>query len=300
MIATYPDFSKLSLEHKDQLARFTAKFEPYSDFNFVSLFSWNTDGSAEVAILDGNLVIRIPDYLDGHPVYSLLGDNRIDASVETLLQSVPKLELVPEAVIQKLEQPGLYAIAEDENNFDYVYDVSHLIHLKGSHFKKKRNKNNVFVKEHEGYELVVKVVKDLDVAHIEALQQVDRQWAQIASRDKGDILAERKALGRLFENFSAFELIIVEVVVDNEIKAFSVNELLASGYALCHFEKALTTHHEHLNTFLTIEVAKKLHEAGCEFMNWEQDLGLEGLRRSKQSYHPIRMLKKYTLSRRVH
>jgi hypothetical protein len=300
MIATYPDFSKLSLEHKDQLARFTAKFEPYSDFNFVSLFSWNTDGSAEVAILDGNLVIRIPDYLDGHPVYSLLGDNRIDASVETLLQSVPKLELVPEAVIQKLEQPGLYDIAEDENNFDYVYDVSHLIHLKGSHFKKKRNKNNVFVKEHEGYELVVKVVKDLDVAHIEALQQVDRQWAQIASRDKGDILAERKALGRLFENFSAFELIIVEVVVDNEIKAFSVNELLASGYALCHFEKALTTHHEHLNTFLTIEVAKKLHEAGCEFMNWEQDLGLEGLRRSKQSYHPIRMLKKYTLSRRVH
>jgi hypothetical protein len=300
MIATYPDFSKLSLEHKDQLARFTAKFEPYSDFNFVSLFSWNTDGSAEVAILDGNLVIRIPDYLDGHPVYSLLGDNRIDASVETLFQSVPKLELVPEAVIQKLEQPGLYDIAEDENNFDYVYDVSHLIHLKGSHFKKKRNKNNVFVKEHEGYELVVKVVKDLDVAHIEALQQVDRQWAQIASRDKGDILAERKALGRLFENFSAFELIIVEVVVDNEIKAFSVNELLASGYALCHFEKALTTHHEHLNTFLTIEVAKKLHEAGCEFMNWEQDLGLEGLRRSKQSYHPIRMLKKYTLSRRVH
>jgi hypothetical protein len=300
MIATYPDFSKLSLEHKDQLARFTAKFEPYSDFNFVSLFSWNTDGSAEVAILDGNLVIRIPDYLDGHPVYSLLGDNRIDASVETLLQSVPKLELVPEAVIQKLEQPGLYAIAEDENNFDYVYDVSHLIHLKGSHFKKKRNKNNVFVKEHEGYELVVKVVKDLDVAHIEALQQVDRQWAQIASRDKGDILAERKALDRLFESFSAFELIIVEVVVDNEIKAFSVNELLASGYALCHFEKALTTHHEHLNTFLTIEVAKKLHEAGCEFMNWEQDLGLEGLRRSKQSYHPIRMLKKYTLSRRVH
>jgi hypothetical protein len=300
MIATYPDFSKLSLEHKDQLARFTAKFEPYSDFNFVSLFSWNTDGSAEVAILDGNLVIRIPDYLDGHPVYSLLGDNRIDASVETLFQSVPKLELVPEAVIQKLEQPGLYDIAEDENNFDYVYDVSHLIHLKGSHFKKKRNKNNVFVKEHEGYELVVKVVKDLDVAHIEALQQVDRQWAQIASRDKGDILAERKALDRLFESFSAFELIIVEVVVDNEIKAFSVNELLASGYALCHFEKALTTHHEHLNTFLTIEVAKKLHEAGCEFMNWEQDLGLEGLRRSKQSYHPIRMLKKYTLSRRVH
>lgn len=296
MIHTYPHFSKLALEHKGQVAQFTARFEPYSDFNFVSLFSWDTDGSAELSTLHGNLVIRLPDYIDGHPVYSLLGDNQIDLSVDTLLRDVPKLEMVPEAVTQQLQSPGRYHIAEDENNFDYIYDVSHLSHLAGNQFKKKRNKNNVFVRAHENYELLVKVVRELSPDHAAELKHVDRQWAQAATRAQGDIMAERRALDRLLDNSSAFELLIVEVVVDGAIKAFSINELLSDQYALCHFEKALSTHHEHLNTFLAIEVARKLREAGCEFMNWEQDLGLEGLRRSKRSYHPVRMLKKYTLS----
>lgn len=297
MIATYPEFSKLDLAHKDEIERFTARFEPYSDFNFVSLFSWDTDGSAELSRLNGNLVMRLPDYLDGHPVYSILGDKQIDASVTALFQVAEKLEMVPEVAVHSLNDASRYRISEDEDNFDYVYDVSHLSHLAGSHFKKKRNKNNVFIKEHEDYELEVRVVRELDAAHAAELRHVDRQWAEATPRSGGDILAERKAIDRLLENFSAFNLMVTEVVVDGEIKAFSINELLSGKFALCHFEKALSTHHEHLNTFLAIEVARKLREAGCEFMNWEQDLGLEGLRRSKRSYRPVRMLKKYTLAR---
>lgn len=296
MISTYPQFSKLDLSQQEEVSRFTGKFEPYSDFNFTSLFSWDTDQSAEVALLHGNLVIRLPDYLDGHPVYSVLGDQQIDESVAVLLQATGKLEMVPEVIIAALQDKATYRITEDEDNFDYIYEVSHLSELAGSKFKKKRNKANVFVKAHEDYELAVRVVTEVDEQYAAKLKQVDRQWAALSSQAQGDILSERKALDRILDNAAAFNLMITEVAVDGEIKAFSINERLDGQYAICHFEKALSTHHEHLNTFLTIEVARKLHAAGCTFMNWEQDLGLEGLRRSKRSYQPVKMLKKYTIS----
>lgn len=296
MIQTYPQFSKLTLNLADEINAFTGQFEPFSDFNFTSLFSWDTDGSAELAWLNNNLVIRLPDYLDGHSVYSLLGRHKIEESVQTLLKKTDKLELVPEMVVSALAGDSAYRITEDPDNFDYIYEVAHLSELAGNKFKKKRNKANVFKKDHENYELVVRVTRQLDKAHAEKLKQVDREWATATPRAKGDILAERKAIDRLLDNFAAFKLVLIEVVVDGEIKAFSINELLDREYSICHFEKALSTHHEHLNTFLTIEVARELQAAGSRLMNWEQDLGLEGLRRSKHSYHPVHMLKKYTVS----
>lgn len=297
MISTYPEFSKLDLSQLKPVTKFTDRFEPFSDFNFTSLFCWNTDGSTEVSWLNDNLVVRMPDYLDGHTtVYSLLGDNLVEESLKTLLAQTNKLTLVPEAVIQAMQDKSAFIITEDEDNFDYVYDLDHLSDLPGSNFKKKRNKANVFVKAHENYELVVKVTHSLEPNQAEMLRSVDRQWAKATPRDEGDILAERKALDVILENSQAFKPIIVEVWVDGSIKAFSINEIINQDYAICHFEKALKTHHEHLNTFLTIEVAKKLRAAGCRWANWEQDLGLDGLRRSKRSYHPVRMLKKYTVS----
>jgi hypothetical protein len=295
MIKTYPQFSKLTLDHAAEVAAFTGQFEPFSDFNFISLFSWDTDGSTELAWLNNNLVIRLPDYLDGHDVYSLLGRHKIETSVRMLLEKTDKLEMVPEVVAARLAgRPG-YHVTEDPDNFDYIYEVAHLSDLTGNKFKKKRNKANVFKKDHEQYELAVKVVRELDGDHAEELKRVDREWATATPRAKGDILAERRAIDRLLDNFGAFQLLLIEVVVDGEIKAFSINELIDAEYSICHFEKALSTHHEHLNTFLTIEVARELQAAGSRLMNWEQDLGLDGLRRSKRSYHPVHMLKKYTV-----
>ena len=44
--------------------------------------------------------------------------------------------------------------------------------------------------------------------------------------------------------------------------------------------------------FRSQEFAKRLLDDGFEFINREEDLGLEGLRKAKQSYHPCLWLKK--------
>lgn len=296
MIPHYPVFAKLHINHQQQVADLAMQFDPYSDFNFTSLFCWNIDGATEVSILNQNLIIRMPDYIDGRIIYSMLGTHRLDDSINVLLNISGILNLVPEAVVQGIQTPSNYKITEDEDNFDYVYDLHQLSVLPGGAYKKKRNKANVFITDHEHLELAIKLVDSIDDKHADMLKMVDHQWAVETSRDKEYIQSERKALATLLDNFEKFDAVITEVWVDGEIKAFSINEKLTNQYAICHFEKALKIHHEHLNTFLAIEVSKQLREVGCQLVNWEQDLGLKGLRKSKQSYHPSKMLKKYTIS----
>jgi hypothetical protein len=43
------------------------------------------------------------------------------------------------------------------------------------------------------------------------------------------------------------------------------------------------------NEFLAREAAN------FEYVNMEEDLGLEGLRKAKSSYHPVNLVKKYTV-----
>ena len=295
MIKSYPNFSALDLSQRDYCIRFTDQFEPYSDFNFTSLFAWNTDGSTEIAMLNDNLVIRQPDYLDSHPVYSLLGVNQMDESIDRLLKDTPKLELVPQAVVDSLSSPASFSVKEDRDNFDYMYDLRHLSELAGSKYKKKRNRSNVFINDHSHLELEVLINRELTDYLSQEIVALDREWTKHNTRDEGDILNERRALDRLLTNFDHLKPLVITVRVNGELKAFSIAETLAQGHSIVHFEKALTVHHEHIYTFVATQSAQKLLELGAKYTNWEQDLGLEGLRRSKMSYHPVKMLTKYTI-----
>jgi hypothetical protein len=293
-IAPFPEFSKLHLSHKRQLVHITSKFQPYSDFNFTSLFSWGL-GVAEVSILHGNLVIKLPDYTDGQLVYSILGQHEIDMSIHTLLGITDKLNLVPEVVVEKIKDRSYLEINEDRDNFDYMYEIEELSKLAGARYKKIRNKSNKFRKAHEDRKLDIKVLNSIDHYHAHLIEQINEKWADGTGRESRD-LQEKAALKNLLNHASEFDLVLTLIEVDEEVKAFSINEILNNGYVICHFEKALREHHEAIYTFLTCQVAEQLMLTESKWVNWEQDLGIEGLRKAKLTYHPSSMLKKYSIS----
>lgn len=297
-VSSFPNFSKLLLDHKEQVIKITGDFETYSDFNFISLFSWGHD-TAEISLLHGNLIIKLPDYIDGHPVYSIIGSHNIDESLNEILKIIDKIELVPEAVVVKITDPTRFDIQEDVDSFDYMYDLEELGWLAGSKYKKLRNKSSRFIKEHEGRKLDVRVLRTLTPEYQRRLKEVDKQWAKGMGRELKDTEAERKAISTLLDHAADFNLLFTIIEVDDEIKAFSINEIVDENNAVCHFEKALRDHHETIYTFLACQVAKELLGAGCTWVNWEQDLGIEGLRKAKIAYHPARMLKKYVIKRGV-
>lgn len=288
MIAQFPNFSPITLDIKDDVQAFVARFEPYSDFNFVSMFAWGDTVHSGVSILNGNLVMRLPDYMSDAVVYSIIGDTRATESVEALRQITPRLDLVPAVFINALG--GNYKIAEQRGDFDYVYTIDDLVSLPGGAYKKIRNKVHAIEKDFGERTRVT----FSDAPNIYELCGAFEQWARSTSQEPGEVKRERAAIYKALVASSDIRLVVAELYVDGVLCGFSINELLTDGYAICHFEKVLKKH-PYLSTYLIHEVAKELQKQGSILVNWEQDLDIEGLRQSKLSYHPNKLLKKYSV-----
>lgn len=293
----FPKFEKVEIAHKEFIDTYNKLFEPYSDFNFTSLFSWSDD-QAEVSLLNKNLVLKMPDYLDGTPTYSVLGKNKVDETLLELFAIAKKLRYVPEVTVNSIRDQNVFHITEDEDNFDYIYLTSSLSSLQGGQYKKIRSKVHAFEQDHVNHEVSTYTISRFPKELINEIKKIDLLWAISSDREDGDLISERKALATLLDNADSLNLLLTCLLVNNELKAFSINELLDKNYAICHFEKALKSHHANITPFLVSTVAKKIHEAGVTHLNWEQDLGLPGLRHSKLAYQPTKMLKKYTVKPR--
>lgn len=292
MIPEYPAFAPLSLGHKDVVRAITAQYDPYSDFNFTSLFGWNVDGTTEVSLLHDNLVVRFPHYQTGELAVSVLGSSNIDATLEELLAVTQRIEFVPEIVIKNIQDTSRFKIQEDPGNHDYIYDASLVASMPGNAYKKKRNKKNHIIEAY-GNQLQVDVCTEFN--NISEVEDAFNRWVQENDRDCEDCRAEFIALQRTMQHLKELSLLIIVVRIEGKICGFSVNEILGNGYALCHYEKTMSAHKD-MASYLAHVVSGELLKRDCRLLDWEQDLDIEGLRQAKMSWQPIAFLKKYTIT----
>lgn len=295
MIRTFPDFSEITLELKDEITSFTRRFDLYADFSFVNLFCWNTDGMAGVSILNKNLIVRLPDYVyGGEHIYSILGDQDLDMSVHTVLQTVNRLDLVPETVISHLKHPEKYAIAEDRDSFDYLYYVDDLCKLSGSKLKNKRQKVSQTTKQ-LGRRISFQTVDSINEELCDEMMDVLKRWQIQTPQPAQHTRLEEIALKRLFENFDHFSLQITMLRLDGKLEGFSINEIISKDIGICHFEKSITKQHDGTYAILINQAAKAL-QGKTKVVNWEQDLGIPGLKHIKRSYAPFSFYRKYWIN----
>ncbi|OGD08361.1 hypothetical protein A2397_03155 [Candidatus Amesbacteria bacterium RIFOXYB1_FULL_44_23] len=300
MIPHFPESKRLELTDKSEVEQFTQEYPPYSDFNFVSLWSWDVDQKTKLSLLNDNLLIKFSDYCDGSEFWSVIGKNELDATILRLFDylrqtnGLTKLRLVPESVIKTLSANHKFQIQADCNNDDYVMSIQDLSQMKGTRFLSKRNHVNKFVRT---YTDKVKV-KPLDVTtnyNQGKILETFKKWTQIKNRDKNETQRELMAIKRLFIVASKTKINGVGVWMDDNLIGFSIEEIIDSEWAIMHFEKA-DTGFSGLYEFLNLQSAVYLQAEGCKFLNLEQDLGDEGLRRAKLSYRPVKMLKKFTIA----
>ena len=81
----YPTFKKLELSDKEIFEEHTKKFPPYSDYNFVSIWSYNTEDNVTFSFLNDNLVMKLNDYITNEPFYTFLGTNKAEETINNLL-----------------------------------------------------------------------------------------------------------------------------------------------------------------------------------------------------------------------
>lgn len=180
-----------------------------------------------------------------------------------------------------------YDLFEDRDNFDYLYQREKLADLPGRNYHKKRNLIKAFVNNHnyEGRPLLEEYLPD-------ALKILDnwRQNREESGSGDGDYHAAKEAL----EKSEELQLCGGIYYVEDEPVAYSLGEELACGTSfVIHFEKAVSGY-KGLWQFVNQAFASIITEH-YQTINREQDLGDEGLRHAKLSYHPTDFVKKYKI-----
>lgn len=195
----------------------------------------------------------------------------------------------------KENYPGKFNYIEERDLFDYVYDAESLRTLSGKKNQKKRNHLNYFLKEYQGqYEY-----KLLDSSNFSECINLMETWAEIKEDNNefdDGMDDESEGVKKIFENYDTLKdkLKIAGVYIENKLQAFTIGELLNKNMSLVHIEKA---NQDIRGLYQFINQQFILNEfPDVDFVNREEDLGIEGLRKAKLSYHPVRFVEKYSVN----
>ncbi|MBO3444602.1 phosphatidylglycerol lysyltransferase domain-containing protein [Clostridium sp. CCUG 7971] len=188
------------------------------------------------------------------------------------------------------EYPNKFNYMEDRDNFDYVYEGESLRTLVGKKNQKKRNHLNYFLKEYDNIEY-----KALNESNFNECIELLDSWMDNKEIDK-ELETEKKAIDKIFKNYKYLKdkIKVGGIYIDNKLQAFSIGEMLTDDMALIHIEKAnqdIRGLYQYINQQF---IVNEFNEA--KLINREEDLGIEGLRKAKLSYHPIKFTEKYTIT----
>ena len=180
-------------------------------------------------------------------------------------------------------------IIEDRTYFDYVYNLSDLIELRGKRYHGKKNHLNGFNKtyEHE--------IKSYDSSmKDEVLDLVDRINASRddSPEDAAALRYERETMVDVLENTEKLNMPGVGIYIGGRMEAFALGGKVSDEMITEHIEKAnieFRGAYGAINHAFCVMAA----EAGYTLVNREEDMGSENLRKSKLSYHPIELVDKY-------
>ncbi len=297
MIPQFPDFKKIELSDKEEIESFTRKFPPYSDFNFISMWSWDVKEDMRVSWINGNLAVRFSGYLNGEAFYSFLGNNMVTETaralveVSKLLGPKSEINLVPEVAVKELD-PDQFMVEEERDQFDYIYELDKISALQGSIFAKKRNNIKNFLAKNEDVQ-----VRALDITNPDTkfnIKKLNLIWLDQKTRKDPyfEIKNELIAMDNFFEGKFTDNILAIGIFIKGEMIGYSISEKLDQGYAMSHFTKANFAYRG-VYDYIMQENAKMLVKEGISLLNYEQDLGLSGLKESKEGFSTGMFLKQY-------
>lgn len=302
MIPEFPKFKKLELSDRVDVEAITGRYLPFSDFQFTSMWSWDVKGSTRISTSRGNLVIRFSHYLTGTPFYSFIGSNDLDNVAENLLRLSgeegieQRLFLVPETSVSGLDR-NRFKVDEDRDNFDYIVSTNK---MKPPDQKKKLSTRRKLANKLKSLEhLSISPINLRDEAVCAQIYEVSVAWEMQRGVDVLSANYLSMALQRCLALGSQNNSLNIGIFYDGRLIGYTLNEIVGRGYALGNFQQADTHFSGGVYTLLMHETSVYMEQLGCDKMNLEQDLGIDGLRNWKMSYGNPNFLKKYVVSRLI-
>jgi uncharacterized protein len=272
------------------------------EYCFTTLYMWRDLYNTSYYIGD-DFAIIVGEYEgDRFSVLPLAKPNKIHKALDFMIDYFKTedheiyLRAVTKEVVELLQNdyPGKFKYVEERDYFDYVYDAESLRSLAGRKNQKKRNHVNYFLKEYEGRFEYKKLNKEDFDECIALLKAWATNKAEHGDTDEG-IDDEFIGVKKIFDNYDVLEqdVKVAGIYIDSKLEAFTIGENINKNMAVIHIEKA---NPEIRGLYPYINQQFLVHEfKDVELVNREEDLGIEGLRKAKLSYHPCKFVEKYTV-----
>ena len=284
---------------KDLLRRFPQRISGYT---FDSLVAWTGPHGFTWARMSGDCVLVARPHGDAgerhllQPIGPLSRGccDTLLAEARRLTYPLRLLSVAQDFIDGHAKLCAQFDAHEDRAGANYVYLARDLAELPGRRYAKKRNLIAQFEALHPGWETA-----PMDGAcgpHCIDLLLAMARGLGVDERDPS-VRAELEALDFTMRHWERLDQQGLMLRVGGEPLAFSVYERLNPQIAAVHFEKAMRTHKGSFQ-MINREVARKIAAAGCTLVNREEDLGDEGLREAKLSYHPLEIYPVYDLTLR--
>ena len=289
------NFKEITLEDKKLYEPYlTQGSERGCEFSFASLYLW---GRQKYAVLQDQFLVFSQMNHQSVYLYPMGNGNKkevLDAIIEDAKKrGIPcRISGVYDLEKKTLEElyPGMFQFQYDPGLFDYVYDIDALADLKGKKYHKKRNHIHRFLDSYPDY-----TVEPLSEENLPRVRRMVAQWYEkrLQDSDENVYALEQEALEKAFRHHRELEMEGLVLLNGKEVLAVTLGSQLSEDTLDVHFEKACPDVNG-AYAMINREFARYIRDKypKIRFFNREEDMGLEGLRKAKQSYYPHHLVEK--------
>ena len=283
------EFKKIELCDKEKLNRFLKHSDELTcELSFVNLLVWQSIYNNCYCIENDTLFLKSCD--NNIATYSLpFGD--MQSGMQRLIEHCGKLPDIWAQGGKRFDEfkklyGKFYDIYESRNEFDYIYNSSDLINLSGKKYHSKRNHISAFSKQYKWH---YEEITAQNMANVKAC--AEKWYGQYGDNLDEELQSEKRGVELMLNNMTELDVQGGAIVVDNNVVAFTLGSSINEQVYNIFVEKAIVRY-ETAYTIINREFAAR-NAKNHKYINREDDLGIEGLRRSKLSYKPEILLPKY-------
>lgn len=264
---------------------------------FANLFVWSEYYKIKVCFTENTMYLCSSHYKDYFLAFPPFTKGDFKRAVLNMLEfsndhhEIVKFNTVSSKQREKMEKifgKDAFTFTENRDSMDYIYSGSDLMMLHGKKFSQKRNHINKFMSEYEdtwSYE-------DIDI--IESYDDIVKfqiEWC-LAKGDKDcESLPETLAIIKTLDYFKELDLSGGILRINGKMVAFTIGVKVSDILFDVFFEKA----NSDINgayAMINQQFAQNNFE-GIDYINREEDMGIDGLRQAKMSYNPLELTMKY-------
>lgn len=265
-----------------------------SEYTFANLFNWSTVHNLKIAKLDNWIIIKSGSNEGGTFAFPA-GCGDIKTAVEAMEEYYRAngqplvIYSINETARNMLESayPNRFSFTEVRDNFDYIYARENLATLAGGKYHGKRNHIARFKDNFPDW-----CYETITEQNLPEVIVMNNEWCK-ANECNHDHSLKREycAIRSAFDHYFRLDLKGGLIRAEGKVVAFTFGSEVTDNTFVIHAEKAFSNIQ---GAYPMINQQFVLNElSSYEFINREDDLGQEGLRRAKESYRPITMYRRF-------